>query len=90
MGGNGSGFDPPSRAETRRLVSWWDHKFGPEVSEPLVFEKVMKRFMGMGHPESSVIRIAHQNMKIHLDYIAWLTERATWATSRACVNRVRW
>ncbi|WP_341704163.1 glutathione S-transferase family protein [Ferrovibrio sp.] len=72
------GFDPPARAETRRLVAWWDLKFGREVSEPLVFEKVMRRFLGQGHPESAVIRIAHQNMKIHLDYIAWLTERRSW------------
>jgi len=72
------GFDPAGRAETRRLVSWWDLKFGREVSEPLVFEKVMRRFLGQGHPESAVIRIAHQNMKIHLDYIAYLTERRKW------------
>lgn len=72
------GFDPATRAETRRLVSWWDLKFGREVSEPLVFEKVMRRFLGQGHPESAVIRIAHQNMKVHFDYIAWLTERRKW------------
>lgn len=72
------GFDPPARAETRRLVFWWDLKFGREVSEPLIFEKVMRRFLGQGHPESAVIRIAHQNMKIHFDYIAWLTERRKW------------
>lgn len=72
------GFDPASRAETRRLANWWDLKFGREVSEPLVNEKVMKRFLRSGHPESAVIRIAHQNMKIHLDYIAFLTERRKW------------
>lgn len=69
------GFDPASRAETRRLVAWWDLKFGRESSEPLVHEKVMKRFMGMGQPDSAVIRIAHQNLRHHLDYISWLAER---------------
>ncbi len=72
------GFDPGGRAETRRLVNWFDLKFGREVSDQLVHEKLMKRFMGMGEPDSYAIRTAHHNMHYHLDYIGYLTERRTW------------
>lgn len=72
------GFDPAQRAETRRLVSWFDLKFGREAGDALVFEKVLRRFMAEGQPDSAVIRVAHQNMRYHLDYIGWLAERRKW------------
>ena len=30
------------RAEVRRLVDWFDHKFDYEVTQPVLFEKVFK------------------------------------------------
>ena len=63
------------RAEIRRLVAWFDVKFYTEVTEPLLTEKVVKRFMrGPGAPEMSRVRNALQRLKPHLDYIAWLAE----------------
>jgi glutathione S-transferase len=44
------GTDPVQRAETRRLISWFDMKFNREVTENLVGEKLMKRFLKMGEP----------------------------------------
>lgn len=70
--------EPAERAEVRRLVSWFDRKFDREVTELLVGEKVMKRFLGVGEPSSEAIRAGHANVVIHLDYIAWLAERRTW------------
>lgn len=72
------GFDPPGRAETRRLVSWFDLKFSREASDALIFEKVLRRYMGGGQPDSASIRIAHQNLKHHLGYIGYLAERRKW------------
>jgi glutathione S-transferase len=69
------GINPADRAEVRRLVAWFDTKMNREVTEPLVTEKFMKRFLGSGAPDSSVIRAAKANLKYHLDYIAYLTER---------------
>lgn len=40
------GSTPAERAETRRLVSWFDGKFNAEVTENLVGEKLMKRYLG--------------------------------------------
>ncbi len=72
------GRDPKARAETRRLVGWFDYKFHDEVTTNLVDEKVMKRFLGLGEPDSRAIRAGHHNIGYHLDYIAYLTERRRW------------
>ena len=72
------GSDARARAETRRLVAWFDLKFYAEVTQNLVDEKVLKRFMGMGEPSSGAIRAGRQNVGYHLDYIAYLADRRTW------------
>ncbi len=70
--------DAAERAEIRRLVAWFDRKFDREVTDLLVGEKVLKRFLGIGEPSSEAIRAGHANIVIHLDYIGWLAERRTW------------
>jgi len=72
------GFDPPGRAETRRLVAWFDLKMGREVSDPLVYEKVLRRFLADGQPDSATIRVAHQNLRQHMAYIGHLAEHRKW------------
>ena len=72
------GPDPVYRAEVRRLANWFDFKFRREVTDNLVEEKVMKRFLGLGAPDSAAIRAGKANIGYHLDYIGWLTERRRW------------
>jgi glutathione S-transferase len=72
------GKDPFARAEVRRLISWFDRKFYREVTLPLVGEKAFKRLQGAGEPDSLIIRTGCLNIRGHLDYIAWLTERRNW------------
>ena len=72
------GKRPYDRAEVRRLVAWFDQKFNLEVTDKLVNEKVMKRFLGLGEPDSRKIRAAQANIHTHLDYIAFLTDRRFW------------
>lgn len=72
------GSDPLDRAEVRRLCAWFDGKFGQEVSSLLIEEKVMKRFLGLGHPEASAIRAALHNIHYHLEYVVWLSDRRNW------------
>lgn len=72
------GHDPVQRAETRRLVSWFDTKFNEEVTENLVGEKLMKRLLKSGEPHGPSIRAGHANIHYHLDYIGFLTEKRTW------------
>lgn len=72
------GCDPLERAEVRRLVAWFDIKFNAEVTENLVGEKIMKRFIGIGQPDSAAIRAGHANIHYHLDYIRFLVDRRRW------------
>lgn len=72
------GSDPVARAETRRLVAWFDVKFNAEVTENLVGEKLLKRIFRQGQPYAPAIRAGLQNIHYHLDYIAYLSERRRW------------
>ncbi len=72
------GTTAEQRAEVRRLVAWFDRKFGQEVSRNLIGEKISKRFFGKSTPNSSAIRAGKQNVRYHLDYIAFLTEQRNW------------
>ncbi len=72
------GATPLERAEVRRLADWFGVKFNSEVTENLVGEKMMKRFLGLGQPNSKAIRAGHANIHHHLDYIAFLIERRNW------------
>lgn len=66
------------RAETRRLVGWFDDKFFHEVTCHLYGEKILKRLAGGGSPNSEALRAGRANLGHHLDYIAWLCDRRTW------------
>lgn len=72
------GATPLQRAETRRLAAWFDRKFNAEVTENLVGEKLMKRFVGGSQPNSLAIRAGLANIHTHLDYIAYLVEHRNW------------
>jgi len=66
------------RAEIRRLCNWFDVKFNTEVTEYLLGEKLMKRFLGLGEPSSETIRAGYANIDTHLGYIEYLAEQRAW------------
>ena len=59
--------DAFERAEVRRLVGWFDVKFYAEVSEPVVTEKVIRRFLpreaGGGGPDMNRVRQATAKLR---------------------------
>lgn len=71
-----------ARAEIRRLVAWFDVKFYAEVSEPLLTEKIIRRFLpsseGGGAPDMNRVRLALTHLKPHLDYLSYLAEERSW------------
>ena len=71
------------RAEVRRLVAWFDHKFYTEVTRNLLFEKQMKRTLGRGNPDAASIRAGYANLKPHMEYIGWLAETRAWLAGPA-------
>jgi glutathione S-transferase len=74
--------DPPARAETRRLMTWFNQKFFEEVSNWLVTEKIYKRFrssaQGGGGPDMDAVRAARANVRYHLRYIGHLIRARNW------------
>lgn len=63
------------RAETRRLIDWFDNKFYHDVYQYIVGEKVYKRFALHKPPESKRIQVGINNLRFHLEYIDWIVER---------------
>lgn len=76
------GVTAAERAETRRLVAWFDGKFHAEVSGPVLTEKVIRRFLprtaGGGSPDMGRVRSALTMIRWHLDYVGHLAETRNW------------
>ena len=70
--------DPKERYEVRRLVSWFDDKFHNEVTAKLLYERVNKKVMGKGYPDSTNIKAGARRIKFHLDYMGWLLDQRRW------------
>ena len=70
--------DAETRYEVRRLVAWFDDKFNAEVTRKLMAERVFKKMMGGGSPDSSNLKAGLKAIKFHLDYMAWLLEQRRW------------
>jgi glutathione S-transferase len=71
-----------ARAEVRRLMGWFDTKFYAEVSEPIITEKIIRRFMtretGGGAPDMARVRYGMSRLRDHLEYIGTLADRRSW------------
>jgi glutathione S-transferase len=70
--------DAEGRYEVRRLVSWFDDKFHQEVTSKLLYERVNKKVMGRGFPDSANVKAGAKAIKYHLDYMAWLLDQRRW------------
>lgn len=68
------------KAETRRLVAWFDFKFNREVTENLLGEKMMKRYLNprAAEPNSNAVRMGMANIHYHMDYLSYLVDRRPW------------
>ena len=70
--------DPVQRLEVRRLVSWFDDKFHDEVTSKLLYERVNKKVMKQGFPDSRNVKDGAKAIKYHIDYMAWLLGHRRW------------
>lgn len=66
------------RAETRRLVDWFDRIFYAEVTQVLTYEKYFKRLEGKGWPDTKVFHQSCRQLHYHLEMIESLIERTDW------------
>jgi glutathione S-transferase len=67
-----------ARFEVRRLCAWFDDKFNSEVTSLLLHEKVTKKLMGKGHPESRAVKAGASALKYHMEYLGWLLDHRRW------------
>ena len=72
-----------ARFEVRRMVAWFDDKFHAEVTSKLLYERVNKKIMKQGFPDSGNVKAGAKAIKFHLDYMAWLLERRRWLAGDA-------
>ena len=70
--------DPDGRYEVRRLVAWFDDKFHNEVTSKLLYERVNRKLMGTGYPDSKNVKAGAKTIKYHLDYMHWLLDHRRW------------
>ncbi|PQO21854.1 glutathione S-transferase [Rhodobacteraceae bacterium WD3A24] len=70
--------DPLGRYEVRRLCAWFDDKFHDEVTSKLLYERVNKKVMGQGYPDSRNVKSGAARIKYHLDYMGWLLDQRRW------------
>ena len=75
--------DPVQRLEVRRLVSWFDDKFHDEVTSKLLYERVNKKVMKQGFPDSRNVKDGAKAIKYHLDYMTWLLDHRRWLAGDA-------
>ncbi len=66
------------RAEVRRLMAWFNEKFAREVSMPLLEERLFKKIMSAGHPDSRRVQNALRRRRLHMAYMEKLLERRRW------------
>ncbi len=67
-----------ARYEVRRLVSWFDDKFHRDVTTNLLYERVNKKLMGQGYPDSKNVKAGARAIKYHLGYMTWLLDHRRW------------
>lgn len=70
--------DADGRYEVRRLCAWFDDKFHDEVTSKLLYERVNKKIMGLGYPDSKNVKFGASRIKYHLDYLSWLLDQRRW------------
>jgi len=72
--------DAVKRAEVRRLVDWFVHKFNREVTQELLQEKVYSRLapQGAATPDTDFLRAIRTNLRYHLSYVSYLADRRRW------------
>ena len=77
------GIDSFYRAEVRRLAAWFDEKFFLEVSGPLLYERVYKRHLNQGGPDSARIRMTLSFLENHMEYLSHLVRERHWLAGEA-------
>lgn len=72
------GKNPAERAETRRLVAWFDGTMYQDVTRMIIEEKIHKWRQRRGKPDSAVLATARGRLRLHLDDMERLLATRFW------------
>ena len=75
--------EPQGRYEVRRLCGWFDDKFHGDVTVNLLHERMTKKIMGLGYPDSRNVKAGSQAIRYHMDYMSWLLDQRRWLAGDA-------
>ena len=74
--------DPAERAETRRLVTWFDRRFTDEVDAVLLHERMEKPLLRLGPPEARALREGREALRFHLTMLEDQAAQRDWLAGR--------
>ena len=74
--------DPVDRAETRRLVAWFDRRFTDEVNAVLLHERLEKAILKLGPPDARSLRQGREALRHHLGELEELLQGRDWLAGR--------
>ena len=74
--------DAAERAETRRLVGWFQRRFSDEVDAVLLHERMEKPLLRLGSPEARALREGRASLKVHLVHLESLAAGRDWLAGR--------
>lgn len=63
------GKSPKQRAETRRLLAWFDNSFFQDIYLSLFYERILKRLLRLGEPSTETIKSGRSALREALMYI---------------------
>ncbi len=72
------GKNPAERAETRRLVAWFDGKMYEDVTRIIIEEKIHKWRQKRGKPNSAMLAAARGALRLHLNDMERLLATRFW------------
>ncbi len=77
-----SGNSLKEKAEICRISSLFNINFFADVTNNIIFERIIKRHLDRSSPDSSSIRRGNNNIKKYFDYISWLINRRNWLAGK--------
>lgn len=72
------GVTTKEHLEVLRICEKFNSHFYADVSRPIIYEKVTKRYYNNRSPNSTLIRESVEKMKEYMGFIGWLFERRNW------------
>lgn len=70
--------DTLARYEVRRICAWFDDSFYREVTSRIMEERVWKKVLRRGYPDSREVKAGLNRIKFHIDEMHKLLEERRW------------